>query len=136
MKEIGLLASSLIFALATLPLVSTTYAALPPEQNGQPLPSLAGVLKSIMPSVVNIVAQGEISAPDNPFSDSPYGGRSPFKLRPRQFESIGSGVVLDAANGYILTNAHVLRGAKTITVTLSDGQVFKAKLIGADQPSD
>jgi len=136
MKKIGLLTSSLILALAITPLASTAYAAVPPEQNGQPLPSLSNVLKGIMPSVVNIVAQGEVVPPDNPFTDSPFSGRSPFKPKPRQFESIGSGVILDAANGYILTNAHVLRGAKTITVTLSDGRVFKAKLIGADQPSD
>ncbi len=138
MKKIGLLTSSLILALTTLSLAPSSYAALPAEQNGQPLPSISGILKAVTPSVVNIAAQGEIAPPENPFAEpnTPAGRNSPYRLRPRQFESIGSGVVIDAANGYVLTNAHVLRSAKTITVTLSDGRVFKAKLIGADQPSD
>ncbi len=138
MKKISLLTSSLILALATLPLAPVTEAAVPPEQNGQPLPSLADALKTVMPSVVNIAAQGEITLPDNPFAEPNERGNrnAPYRMRPRQFESIGSGVILDAGNGYVLTNAHVLRSAKTITVTLSDGRVFKAKLIGDDQPSD
>jgi serine protease Do len=112
--------------------------------------SLAPMLKKVMPAVVNIAAQGEVVVPagltnkkpnssngnsdnnsnsDNSNPSLPYGSL-------REFASLGSGVILDAAKGYIITNAHVLKEAKTITVTLSDGRTFKAKLIGSDSASD
>lgn len=110
--------------------------------------SIAPMLKKIMPAVVNIAAQGEMVVPatinnkrsdgsnqdnsggsDNSNTPLPYGTL-------REFASLGSGVVIDAAKGYIITNAHVVDKAKTITVTLSDGQTFKAKLIGSDSASD
>jgi serine protease Do len=74
--------------------------------------------------------------PDNPFAEpGDDSSASPLHI-PRRFESLASGVIVDANNGYILTNAHALRDVKTITITLGDGRVFKAKLIGIDPPSD
>lgn len=121
---------SLILSLFT----TRTQAALPPDiaaSNG-----FSNMLEGVMTGVVNIAAQGEIPQIENPLAEpnnSPQ--RAPLP-KTRQFESLGSGVIMDAKNGFIITNAHVLRDAKTITVTLSDGRLFKAKLLGMDPASD
>lgn len=91
--------------------------------------SISSMLKPILPAVVNVSVQGDIPLNQLP---PPVPGR-PY---PRHFESMGSGVIVDAKAGYILTNAHVIHEAKTITVTLSDGRVFKATLKGSDPASD
>lgn len=88
--------------------------------------TLAPMLKKIMPAVVNIAAQGELPV-NNP--NVPPGST-------REFASLGSGVIVDASKGYVITNAHVIEKSKRITVTLSDGRNFKAKLIGADAATD
>lgn len=90
---------------------------------------ISQMLQPILPAVVNVSVQGDIPPNQLP---PPIPGR-PY---PRHFESMGSGVIVDAKSGYILTNAHVIREAKTITVTLSDGRVFKAILKGSDPASD
>lgn len=141
MNKITMLAVAGLVVVTSLVTVSNAQATTPPVVAN----SLAPMLKNILPAVVNVAAQGEIVLPSatrnskeqdqqnqNSDSDAPY---SPYgKLR--EFASLGSGVVVDAAKGYILTNAHVIDHAKTITVTLSDGRDFKAKLIGADAASD
>lgn len=91
--------------------------------------SISQTLQPILPAVVNVSVQGDIPLNQLP---PPVPGR-PY---PRHFESMGSGVIVDAKAGYILTNAHVIHEAKTITVTLSDGRVFKATLKGSDPASD
>jgi serine protease Do len=93
--------------------------------------SLSGMLQPVMPTVVNVSAQGEIKGADNPLA-----GPNQAAQQPRRFEALGSGVIVDANKGYILTNAHVIRDVQTITVTLSDGRVFKAKSVGSDPASD
>ncbi|CAM4454828.1 MAG: Periplasmic serine endoprotease DegP [Legionellaceae bacterium] len=107
---------------------------------GVTVDNLPNMLEKVMPSVVNISAQGEINpmmelaiVPNNPQNE---GAINPHDMRPRQFESLGSGVIVDAAKRLVLTNAHVISNAKTITVTLSDGRKLPAKLIGADPLSD
>jgi serine protease Do len=104
-----------------------------------PNPSIAPMLKKVMPAVVNIRVQGEITLPDALFDNQPGGGRnSQGQAIPRSqpFEKLGSGVIVDAKHGYVITNAHVLKNSKVITVTLSDNRHFPAKLIGADASSD
>ena len=108
-----------------------------------PLPSLAPMVKRVAPTVVNVATRGSVteSSPANPlladpafnrFFDVPQarGGHSP------QFQSAGSGVILDARKGYILTNAHVIENASEITVTLVDGRDLKADVVGIDEPTD
>jgi serine protease Do len=85
-----------------------------------------------MPTVVNVATQGEVPRADNPFAELTQNPAPPVK----RFAALGSGVIVDAKNGYVLTNAHLLRDVKTTSVTLSDGRVFKAKVIGLDAPSD
>jgi len=92
------------------------------------------MIKRVSPAVVNIGTKTDAS--ERPGSDDPFFRR--FFDGPGQhaFQSAGSGVIVDARNGYVLTNAHVVENAKEITVTLHDGQDLKAKVIGADAPSD
>ena len=115
--------------------VSTAVSA----QNA--LPSFAPIIKSVSPAVVNIAVRGTVAAPRNPFFDDP-GFRRFFGLPPdaqprdREFRSAGSGVVVDAQNGYIVTNAHVVKNASEITITLVDDVELKAEVVGADEGSD
>lgn len=103
------------------------------------MPSLAPILKNAMPAIVNIAVQGVIFAPDSPGDED--GSKSPelspsVPLKPKKFQSIGSGVIYDPKEGLIITNDHVIRNAKLITVTLNDGRRLKAKLIGSDSETD
>ncbi len=109
-------------------------AALPPEVNGQPVPSLAPMIERVKPAVVNIAAQGSVVIAGPVQNNGSSDGSS--NTITRDFASLGSGVIIDAAHGLIITNAHVIKDAKTITVTLNDGRTFKAQLKGFDADSD
>lgn len=113
-------------------------AAMPPVVDGQPLPSLAPMLEKVTPAVVNISTKTRTRV-SNPFFDDPV-FRQFFGLNgsPREQveQSLGSGVIVDAAKGYILTNNHVVGGADDITVTLQDGRNFKGTLVGNDPATD
>lgn len=104
-------------------------------------PSFAPVIKRVAPAVVNIAVRGTVAAPRNPFFEDP-GFRRFFGLPPdampreREFRSAGSGVIVDAAAGYIVTNAHVVKNASEITITLVDDIELKAEVVGADERSD
>ncbi|HEX7814060.1 Do family serine endopeptidase [Dyella sp.] len=121
---------------AALPLAS--HASLPPSVDGQPLPSLAPMLEKVTPAVVNISTKTRVKVRD-PFFDDPM-LRQFFGLnggaRERVEQSLGSGVIVDAAKGYVLTNNHVVGGADDITITLQDGRNFKGTLIGTDPATD
>ena len=106
-----------------------------------PLPSFAPVIKRATPAVVNIAVRGTVAAPRNPFFDDPslrrfFGLPPDAAPRDREFRSAGSGVIVDAENGYIVTNAHVVKNASEITVTLVDDVEVKAQVVGADDRSD
>lgn len=103
------------------------------------LPSLAPVLKQSLPAIVNIVVQGYVpgivSIKDE--DNNPNTPPSTEQIqKPRKFQSIGSGVIVDPRNGIVITNDHVIRNANLITVTLNDGRRLKAKLIGGDSETD
>lgn len=102
------------------------------------LPSLAPVLKNTMPAIVNIAVQGIILAPEQlpEEANAPNNNQQLQPLKPKKFQSIGSGVILDPKNGIIVTNDHVIRNAKLITITLNDGRRLKAKLVGSDSETD
>ena len=123
-----------------------SHSALPLAVEGQPLPSLAPMLEKVTPGVVNISTSSKIPVRENPLFDDPFfrrffdipdhnerGKRAP---RERSRQSLGSGVVMDAAKGLVVTNAHVIDKAEEITVTLHDGRNLNAKLVGADPESD
>ena len=115
------------------------FAALPEAlSDGQPLPSLAPMLERVNPAVVNI-ATYTTKTVRNPLLDDPFFRRFfniPNQQRYRRTRSAGSGVVIDAENGYIVTNNHVVARADDIDITLSDGRVLAAELIGSDQAVD
>jgi len=124
--------------LLLLPAVAA-LAALPTEVDGKPLPSLAPVLEQVTPAVVNIHTRTRVQVRSSPFFDDPF-FRQFFDLpsvpRERVQQSLGSGVVVDAANGLVLTNNHVIDGADDIAVTLEDGREFSAEFVGADRETD
>lgn len=104
--------------------------------------SFSPLVKQVSPAVVNIYTKRVVSRQvANPFMADPFFGRffqnSPFGSRMRQQveNSLGSGVIIEA-DGLIVTNAHVIKGAQEITVALADGREFPAELALADEASD
>lgn len=130
------LLSSLIWLMALAPLAAP--ASLPAAVDGEPLPSLAPILGEVTPSVVNIYTQTRVRV-RSPLLDDPIFRRFfnvPDIPRERVSQSLGSGVIVDARQGYVLTNNHVIEGADDIAVTLKDGRSLSAKLIGTDPDTD
>ncbi|MCP4700515.1 MAG: DegQ family serine endoprotease [Gammaproteobacteria bacterium] len=115
-------------------------AGLPAGAGSQALPSLAPVLERVTPAVVNISTQTITRGRQSPLLSDPF-FRYFFDFpdrprRERKSQSLGSGVVINAAEGYVVTNHHVIDKADKITVTLRDGRELKAELIGADPETD
>ncbi|MCB1748808.1 MAG: Do family serine endopeptidase [Gammaproteobacteria bacterium] len=118
---------------------TAAVAALPAIVDGQPLPSLAPMLDQVTPAVVNIATEGHVELRTNPLFNDPFFRRFfNFPERPlrRKTQSLGSGVIVDAARGLILTNNHVIANADAITVNLRDGRDFAAELVGSDPDTD
>jgi Do/DeqQ family serine protease len=102
-------------------------------------PSLAPMLKEITPAVVNISVTGRNQMSANPLLNDPFFRRffeipEGGELPPQQ--SAGSGVIIDADEGYVLTNHHVVDNADEIVVTLADRRTFDAELVGSDEGTD
>lgn len=143
MKKKSLLLSAL--ALSTglnLAVAPAAVAALPAQIQGQEMPSLAPMLEKVLPAVVSVHVEGtqaQSQTQDIPeplkrfFGQQGQDGGDP---QPQPFEGLASGVVINADKGYILTNNHVVNGADKISVQLSDGREFDAKLIGHDEQTD
>lgn len=135
------LLSSLILGLGVASL--SAQATLPSVVDGQTLPSLAPMIEKVRPAVVSIAVEGKRESSRSSravpeefeffFGPDPFGER---QSAPRQFRGEGSGVIINANKGYVVTNNHVIEGADKITVKLEDGREFKAKLVGADPLSD
>ncbi|MFO1421468.1 MAG: DegQ family serine endoprotease [Candidatus Competibacteraceae bacterium] len=114
-------------------------AGLPAMMDNQALPSLAPMLERATPAVVNIATENRVTSRRNPLLEDPFFRHFfniPDQPRERKAQSVGSGVVVDARRGYVITNHHVVEGADTITVTLRDGRQLSAKVIGSDAQSD
>src|SRR4029450_5508259 len=110
--------------------------------DGQPQNSYADVVSRVAPAVVTIRADKRVRNPQQfPFADDPFfrdlfGNRGQQQPPREQLErALGSGVIV-SADGYIITNHHVIDGAEQIKVDLSDGRTLDAKLVGSDPPSD
>jgi Do/DeqQ family serine protease len=119
-------------------LTSPLYAALPAEVEGQPLPSLAPMLERTTSAVVNVSSKTRVQV-RNPFFDDPFFRRffdMPDVPQERVQQSLGSGVIVDAARGLVLTNNHVIERADEVTVTLHDGRTVNAEIIGRDPDTD
>lgn len=102
--------------------------------------SLAPMLQNVLPTIVNIKAQIKITDFNTMREIIKRRGNkqdeSDDEIIPNNYLSEGSGVIVDARNGYILTNSHVIADAQSVTITLGDGRHFKGKIIGLDKPSD
>ncbi|MEL6868810.1 MAG: Do family serine endopeptidase [Pseudomonadota bacterium] len=112
-------------------------AALPAAVNGQQLPTLAPLVKEVSPAVVNIQVRGKAptrSTRRDPFRE--FFGMPNLPQGSRETRSAGSGVIIDADNGYILTNHHVIANAEQIDITLQDGRQFSAEIVGSDEETD
>ncbi|MEW5562472.1 serine endoprotease DegP [Enterobacter asburiae] len=165
MKKTTLAMSALALSLglALSPLSASAAETSSAATAAQPMPSLAPMLEKVMPSVVSINVEGSttVNTPrmgrnfqqffgDNspfcqdgsPFQNSPFcqggqggpGGNGGSQQE--KFMALGSGVIIDAAKGYVVTNNHVVDNANTIKVSLSDGRKFDAKVVGKDPRSD
>jgi len=127
----------LLVFLMTLP-VSVLAGSLPVAVDGTPLPSLAPMLDKVTPAVVNISTVGRVRQ-SNGLMDDPFFRRffdlpeTPTRTQP---QSLGSGVIVDAKRGLIVTNNHVIANASEILVALSDGREAQATVIGTDPPAD
>ncbi len=166
MKKTALVLSALAFSIgmAMGPVVTANAAesaSASTAANNQQLPSLAPMLEKVMPSVVSINVEGSTTVDSAKMppqfqqffgEDSPFcQDGSPFQGSPmcqggqggaggpgtkEAFKALGSGVIIDAAKGYVVTNNHVVDNASKIQVQLSDGRRFDAKVIGKDPRSD
>ncbi|MBW8311605.1 MAG: Do family serine endopeptidase, partial [Rhizobium sp.] len=117
---------------ARLALPRTAEAALPAQLEGVALPSLAPMLEKVTPAVVNIYSQ-QVVRVRNPLAEL-FG--MPGMPQQRTQQSLGSGVVVDAERGLVLTNHHVIENADAVSVTLADGRTLEAEFIGSDPDTD
>uniref|UniRef100_A0A6V7KDS7 Serine protease HTRA2, mitochondrial n=1 Tax=Bracon brevicornis TaxID=1563983 RepID=A0A6V7KDS7_9HYME len=123
-------------ALSSLP---AAQAALPAVVEGQQLPSLAPMLEKVLPAVVSVHVEGTQTQRQRVPEEFKFffGPNAPSgKQNSRPFEGLGSGVIIDGAKGYVLTNNHVINNADKIRVQLNDGREYDAKLLGRDEQSD
>ncbi|MEQ5519072.1 Do family serine endopeptidase [Providencia rettgeri] len=134
-------AMSLGLSLAAIPAVSSAAlpATLPATAQSQNMPSLAPMLEKVLPAVVNIHVSGtRVQNQQIPeelkFFFGPNVPQQQQSVRP--FEGLGSGVIIDAQQGYILTNNHVVDGADKIQIQLNDGREIAVNLIGKDPQTD
>jgi len=161
MKKNTLTLSALALSLGLALSPAAVFAAESASSTSQQLPSLAPMLEKVMPSVVSISVEGSttVKTPRLPqqfqqfFGDnSPFCQEgSPFLSSPmcqsgadggggntqqEKFRALGSGVIINAEKGYVVTNNHVVDNATKIQVQLSDGRRYDGKVIGKDPRSD
>jgi serine protease Do len=161
MKKTALVLSALALSIsmAMSPIAANAAESVSASVPTQQLPSLAPMLEKVMPSVVSINVEGSttVNTPRMPQQFQQFFGNnspfcqdgSPFQGSPmcqggpdgqqgtkEAFKALGSGVIIDAAKGYVVTNNHVVDNATKIQVQLSDGRRFDAKVIGKDPRSD
>ncbi|RDH43260.1 DegQ family serine endoprotease [Zooshikella ganghwensis] len=133
---------SLMVIMATVLMLPTVSAAALPakDSQGQQLPTLAPLVKTVTPAVVNISTYAKTTV-QNPLLSDPF-FRHFFNMPPsqprqqRKTQSAGSGVIINAEEGTVITNYHVIKGADEVRVTLEDGRTIKAEVVGSDPDVD
>ncbi|WP_054179042.1 serine endoprotease DegQ [Trabulsiella odontotermitis] len=139
MKKSTLLLSALALSVGlSLSAIQSAAASLPTAVPGQgTLPSLAPMLEKVLPAVVSVQVEGTaMQSQQVPEELKKFFGEQGPDEQAQPFEGLGSGVIINAAKGYVLTNNHVVSQAQKISVQLNDGREFEAKLIGSDDQSD
>ncbi len=128
--------SSFVSSLFFMAFNANAAAPFLAAENGQ-LPSLAPMLQDTTPAIVSISVEGtQVSRQRVPEMFRHFFGGPNEQVQERPFRGLGSGVIIDADKGYVVTNNHVVDNADEITVKLTDGREFKAKKLGADEQSD
>jgi len=130
--------SRYLFAMLLMALAVDSLAAMPASVDGEPLPSLAPLVKKVSPAVVNIRVSQTVQA-RSPYGDEMFRrffGLPDIPGGSREVQSAGSGVIVDAENGYILTNHHVVEGADTIQISLLNDSTLDAEVVGSDPATD
>ena len=124
---------------ARMPARVPAPGGLPLAVDGQPLPSLAPMLERVTPAVVNVHSRTVEQVRSSPLLEDPFFRRffgAPSMPQQRVRQSLGSGVIVDADDGLVLTNNHVIEGATEVSVTLADGRTLLAEFVGADPDTD
>lgn len=111
---------------------------------GADYPSLAPLMRRVTPAVVNVAVESVVSIEEHPFLRDPdfrrfmerFGMPLPEEGDTEHRQSVGSGVIMDAGRGLVLTNRHLLEGATAIEVTLKDRRSYNARLLGSDPRTD
>jgi len=140
MKPIGWAVGTGLVALAVA--ASFTVAGAWPFTDENDHPTFAPLLERVTPAVVNVaVASAAPQVPQNPLLDDPFFRRffdlpEEFQQPPIPQQGVGSGVIIDAERGLIVSNSHVVQNAESIVVTLTDRRQFEAEVIGSDPPTD
>jgi len=132
-SRFGLFATLMLLAMPPL-----ATAALPDTVDGEPVPSLAPLVKRVSPAVVNIRVSQTVEG-RSPYADEMFRrffGLPETDRSPREVQSAGSGVIVDAEQGYILTNHHVVEGADKILISLYSEETLEAELVGSDPATD
>ena len=128
----------MVFGIAIISLISYSHAAIPKNEEGALITSLAPLVKTVAPAVVNIRVSQTVKS-RSPYDDEMFRrffGAPNTPNNSREVQSAGSGVIVDAKNGYILTNHHVVSGADKIQISLIDENTLDAEIIGSDPATD
>ena len=136
-KKVIPMRAILVIVVVVLPFLSPSASAagIPPPQGS--VPTLAPLVERVTPAVVNIAVLSRSPEQDNPMLQDPFYRRFfglPERAQPQI--SAGSGVIVNARLGHVLTNQHVVKDATQIVVTLKNGRQLEAKLLGADIGTD
>ena len=133
----NLMPAKLILAAALAAFSPAAVAALPLAVDGESVPSLAPMLEKIQAAVVNLSTTSRLQPRQNPLAQDPFFRRFfNFPEQRRPGNSLGSGVIVDADKGYVITNHHLIDQADEITVTTKDGRSLRAEVVGSDAASD
>jgi serine protease DegQ len=130
---------TVLSASAALLAATACSAALAQTSPAEQLPTLAPMIESVSPAVVNISVTSSLSRGQTPRDELLrrfFDFETPPGQRERQIEGAGSGVIVDAEKGYIVTNHHVIANADKITVTLLENRSLTARVVGSDEGSD
>jgi serine protease Do len=134
--RVGGLAALVALAVGVAAPAARAQLPLPTDERG--IPSLAPILEKVQAAVVSISVSGTV-AQQNPLFDDPFFRRFfgvPDENQEREFQSAGSGVIVDAAGGLIITNHHVVDKADDITIVTMKGDRLDGELVGSDPKAD
>ena len=136
-RDMNSMLSRFFTGLGLAVVYTAASAGISPVTTDGKVPTLAPLVEQVAPAVVNIAVLSRSPEQDNPMLQDPFFRRFfglPEQSRPQI--SAGSGVIVDAQRGYVLTNHHVIKDAQQIAVTLRDGRRLEAKLLGSDAGTD